>query len=41
VLAAGVAGVAVMGSIMRAPDPEREMKSLLATIEGGRRQGNP
>jgi thiamine-phosphate pyrophosphorylase len=34
VLAAGVAGIAVMGSIMRAADPGQEMKSLLATVSG-------
>jgi thiamine-phosphate pyrophosphorylase len=32
VLAAGVVGIAVMGSIMRAADPEQEMKALLATV---------
>jgi thiamine-phosphate pyrophosphorylase len=32
VLAAGVAGIAVMGSIMRAADPERDMRALLATV---------
>jgi thiamine-phosphate pyrophosphorylase len=32
VLAAGVAGIAVMGSIMRAADPARDMKALLATV---------
>jgi thiamine-phosphate pyrophosphorylase len=32
VLAAGVVGIAVMGSIMRAADPGREMKALLATV---------
>ncbi|MCC6889952.1 MAG: thiamine phosphate synthase [Hyphomicrobiales bacterium] len=32
VLAAGVAGIAVMGSIMRAADPALEMKLLLATL---------
>jgi thiamine-phosphate pyrophosphorylase len=32
VLAAGVAGIAVMGSIMRAADPGQEMKALLATV---------
>ncbi|MGH8638291.1 MAG: thiamine phosphate synthase, partial [Burkholderiales bacterium] len=38
VLAAGVAGIAVMGGVMRATDPEREMKALLATIAGASRQ---
>ena len=32
VLAAGVVGIAVMGSIMRAADPGQEMKALLATV---------
>lgn len=32
VLAAGVSGIAVMGSIMRAGDPGQEMKALLATV---------
>jgi thiamine-phosphate pyrophosphorylase len=32
VLAVGVAGIAVMGSIMRAADPGLEMKALLATV---------
>jgi thiamine-phosphate pyrophosphorylase len=35
VLAAGVVGIAVMGSIMRAADPGREMKALLATVVRG------
>jgi thiamine-phosphate pyrophosphorylase len=34
VLAAGPAGIAVMGSIMRAPDPAQAMKALLATVTG-------
>jgi thiamine-phosphate pyrophosphorylase len=37
VLAAGPAGVAVMGSIMRAADPGQAMKALLATVAGKRR----
>jgi thiamine-phosphate pyrophosphorylase len=37
VLAAGVAGIAVMGSIMRAADPGQEMKALLATLLGAGR----
>lgn len=37
VLAAGVKGIAVMGSIMRAADPGREMTALLAVVEAGRR----
>jgi thiamine-phosphate pyrophosphorylase len=32
VLAAGPIGIAVMGGIMRAADPGREMKALLATV---------
>jgi thiamine-phosphate pyrophosphorylase len=34
VLAVGVAGIAVMGSIMRASDPAQEMKALLSTVAG-------
>ena len=34
VLAAGVSGIAVMGSIMRAADPGQETKALLATVSG-------
>jgi thiamine-phosphate pyrophosphorylase len=37
VLAAGPVGIAVMGSIMRAPDPGPAMKALLATVAGTRR----
>jgi thiamine-phosphate pyrophosphorylase len=37
VLAAGVAGIAVMGSIMRATDPAQEMKALLSTVAGATR----
>jgi thiamine-phosphate pyrophosphorylase len=36
VLAAGMAGIAVMGSIMRAADPERDMRALLATVTAPR-----
>jgi thiamine-phosphate pyrophosphorylase len=32
VLAAGVVGIAVMGSIMRAADPAQEMRALLSTV---------
>jgi thiamine monophosphate synthase len=32
VLAAGPAGIAVMGSIMRALEPTREVKALLAIV---------
>jgi thiamine-phosphate pyrophosphorylase len=34
VLAAGPAGIAVMGSVMRATDPGQAMKALLATVLG-------
>jgi thiamine-phosphate pyrophosphorylase len=34
VLAVGPAGIAVMGSIMRAVDPGREVKALLAILAG-------
>ena len=34
VLAVGVAGIAVMGSIMRAADPGVETKALLSTVSG-------
>ena len=37
VLAAGPAGIAVMGGVMRAVDPREEMKALLATIPDARR----
>jgi thiamine-phosphate pyrophosphorylase len=33
-IAAGAAGVAVMGGIMRAADPAREARALLATLNG-------
>jgi thiamine-phosphate pyrophosphorylase len=36
VLAAGAAGIAVMGSVMRAADPEQETRALLATVESAR-----
>jgi thiamine-phosphate pyrophosphorylase len=36
VMAAGVVGIAVMGSIMRSADPGRDMKALLATVSGVR-----
>jgi thiamine-phosphate pyrophosphorylase len=36
VMAAGVVGIAVMGSIMRSADPGRDMKALLATVAGVR-----
>jgi thiamine-phosphate pyrophosphorylase len=35
-VAAGVAGVAVMGGVMRANDPAREVAALIATLEGAR-----
>jgi thiamine-phosphate pyrophosphorylase len=34
VLAAGCAGVAVMGGVMRANDPAREVGALIATLQG-------
>ena len=34
VIAAGCAGVAVMGGVMRANDPAREVSALLATLKG-------
>lgn len=34
VIAAGCAGVAVMGGVMRAADPAREVDALLATLRG-------
>jgi thiamine-phosphate pyrophosphorylase len=34
VVAAGCAGVAVMGGVMRAADPGREMTALIATLRG-------
>ena len=37
VLALGPAGIAVMGGVMRAADPQQEMKALLATIGAARR----
>jgi thiamine-phosphate pyrophosphorylase len=36
VLAVGATGLAVMGSIMRAADPEREMKALVAIVANAR-----
>ena len=35
-IAAGAAGVAVMGGVMRAADPAREVAALIATLEGAR-----
>jgi thiamine-phosphate pyrophosphorylase len=37
VLASGPAGIAVMGSVMRAADPGQVMRSLIATVAGARR----
>jgi thiamine-phosphate pyrophosphorylase len=34
VIAAGCAGVAVMGGVMRAPDPVLEVRALIATLKG-------
>jgi thiamine-phosphate pyrophosphorylase len=36
VVAAGATGVAVMGGVMRANDPAREVAALIATLEGAR-----
>ena len=33
-IAAGAAGVAVMGAVMRAADPAREVRALIATLRG-------
>jgi thiamine-phosphate pyrophosphorylase len=38
VLAAGPVGIAVMGGVMRAADPEQEIKTLIATIIGAQRR---
>jgi thiamine-phosphate pyrophosphorylase len=35
-IAAGAAGVAVMGAVMRALDPAREVRALIATLRGSR-----
>ena len=37
VLALGPAGIAVMGGVMRAADPQQEMRALLATVTGAQR----
>ena len=37
VLAAGPAGIAVMGGVMRATDPRQQMQALIATVTGARR----
>ena len=34
VMSAGAAGVAVMGSVMRSPDPGAEVRALLAALAG-------
>jgi thiamine-phosphate pyrophosphorylase len=36
ILDAGAAGIAVMGGVMRAPEPELEVKRLLAALRAGR-----
>jgi thiamine-phosphate pyrophosphorylase len=41
VLAAGPAGIAVMGGVMRAVDPGREVSALLAIVAGAGRQPRP
>jgi len=33
-IAAGAAGVAVMGGVMRAADPAQEVKALIAALKG-------
>src|SRR5262249_42746863 len=38
VLAAGPIGIAVMGSVMRAADPGREVRGLLSVLEQARRR---
>jgi thiamine-phosphate pyrophosphorylase len=38
VLAVGPAGIAVMGSVMRSPDPDREVRGLLSVLAEARRQ---
>jgi thiamine-phosphate pyrophosphorylase len=38
VLAAGPAGIAVMGSVMRAADPAQEVRALIATVGSARQQ---
>jgi thiamine-phosphate pyrophosphorylase len=37
VVQAGAAGVAVMGGVMRAPDPEQTVRELLAALNGAKR----
>jgi thiamine-phosphate pyrophosphorylase len=41
VLAVGPAGIAVMGSIMRSPDPGREVRALVAIVASARVQPRP
>jgi thiamine-phosphate pyrophosphorylase len=41
VLAVGPAGIAVMGGVMRAADPGREVRALLAVVSGARAQPRP
>jgi thiamine-phosphate pyrophosphorylase len=38
---AGAAGIAVMGSVMRAPDPERLVRDLIAALNEGRDYPRP
>jgi thiamine-phosphate pyrophosphorylase len=40
-IAAGCAGVAVMGGVMRAPDPGQEMRALIVTLQGSLATGAP
>ena len=41
VTGAGAAGVAVMGGIMRAADPARQMRALIAALQEAKRQPRP
>jgi thiamine-phosphate pyrophosphorylase len=41
VLAAGPAGIAVMGGVMRAVDPGQEVRALLAIVADAQRQPRP
>jgi thiamine-phosphate pyrophosphorylase len=41
VMAAGAVGIAVMGGIMRAPDPGQETRALIASVNGARRDSGP
>jgi thiamine-phosphate pyrophosphorylase len=41
VMAAGAVGIAVMGGVMRAPDPGQETRALIASVSGARRDFAP